>query len=131
MKVFVISKEIASEGMLVFLDFFERNRETRDDFHIVLAKEGEAADIIKIASVLAKDSSLKLEMQLKQAVKIWGLYPNVKLNDLISAITSPGRQPVMAAVKVEGDAKKGESVDNMKKPLPNAVVTINSLGCVS
>ncbi|MBB6447328.1 Ger(x)C family spore germination protein [Bacillus benzoevorans] len=127
MKVFVISKEIAQEGLLHFLDYLERNREIRDDVNIVVAKEGKAKDILKVTSILQKDSALKLDMQLQQARKVWGLHPDVRLNDLIDAITSPGRQPVLAVVKAKGDVKKGESVDNMKKPEPDAVIVIDSM----
>ena len=48
MRVFVISKDIASGGMMAFLDSFERSREFRDDFDIILAKEGKAADILQV-----------------------------------------------------------------------------------
>lgn len=106
MKVFVASKEIAKEGMFDFLDFFERSRELRDDFFVVIAKEGEAKDILQIPSILQKDSALKLEMQIKQGEKIWGLTPAVQLDELVSAITSPGRQPVMTTIRIEGDEKK-------------------------
>lgn len=127
MKVFVISKDIAKGGMLKFLDYLERNREIRDDFYVVLAKEGEAKDILNVINILQKDAALKLDSQLEQALKVWGLAPDVKLNNFIDAITSPGRQPVMVAVRVDGDAKKGASVDNMKKPEPEGIVIIDSL----
>ena len=48
MRVFVISKDIASSGMMGFLDAFERSREFREDFDIILAKEGKAADILQV-----------------------------------------------------------------------------------
>ena len=44
-----------------------------------------------------------------------------------SALTSPGRQPVMTAVRIQGEPKKGESVDNMKKAHPDALVVIDSM----
>ena len=59
--------------------------------------------------------------------RVWGSTPAVKVNDFIRALTSPGRQPVMAAVRIQGDPKKGESVDNMKKAHPDAIVVIDSM----
>src|SRR3954453_2587866 len=127
MRVFVISKDIASDGMMGFLDPFERSREFRDDFDIILAKEGEAADILQVVYTIQKSSSLKLMSQLEIASEAWGSAPAVQINDFIRAFTSPGRQPVMAAVRIQGDPKKGNSVDNMKKPHPDAVVVIDSM----
>ena len=46
--------------------------------------------------------------QLEIASEAWGSTPAVQINDFIRALTSPGRQPVMTAVKIQGDPKKGE-----------------------
>ena len=45
MRTLIISKELAKEGMLQFLDYLERNREIRDDFNILIARNGKAEDI--------------------------------------------------------------------------------------
>jgi spore germination protein KC len=60
-------------------------------------------------------------------VKNWGGNPNFRLNDVITAWRSAGRQPIMAAVTIKGDPKKGISVNNMKKATPNALGTLDSL----
>ena len=127
MRILVISKDIAESGMMEFLDAFERSRELRDDFDIILAKEGEAAEILQVVYTFQKSSSLKLMSQLETATKVWGSTPNVQVKDFISALTSPGRQPVMTAVRIQGNPKKGESVDNMKKTHPDAIVVIDSM----
>ena len=127
MRTLVVSKAIAESGMMEFLDTFERSRELRDDFDVILAKEGEAADILQVVYTFQKSSSLKIMSQLESATKGWGSTPNVKVKDLISALTSPGRQPVMTAVRIQGNPKKGESVDNMKKTHPDAIVVIDSM----
>ena len=74
MRIFVISKDIAESGMMEFLDTFERSRELRDDFDIILAKEGEAADILQVVYTFQKSSSLKLMSQLESATKGMGIY---------------------------------------------------------
>ena len=112
---------------MAFLDAFERSRELRDDFDIIMAKEGEAADILQVVYTIQKASSLKLMAQLETATKAWGSTPSVQINDFIRALTSPGRQPVMSVVRIQGDPKKGESVDNMKKAHPDALVVIDSM----
>ena len=127
MRTLVVSKAIAESGMVEFLDTFERSRELRDDFDVILAKEGEAADILQVVYTFQKSSSLKIMSQLESATKGWGSTPNVKVKDLISALISPGRQPVMTAVRIQGKPKKGESVDNMKKTHPDAIVVIDSM----
>jgi spore germination protein KC len=128
MRILVISKAIAESGMMEFLDSFERSRELRDDFDFIMTKEGEAAEILKVVYIYQKASSLKLMSQLETATKVWGSTVDVQVKDFISALTSPGRQPVMTAVSIKGSAKKGESVENMKKTTPDATVIIDSMG---
>ena len=110
------------------MDTFERSRELRDDFDVILAKDGEAAEILQVVYTFQKASSLKIMSQLETATKVWGSTVDVKVKDFISALTSPGRQPVMTAVRIKGNPKKGESVDNMKKTTPDAMVIIDSMG---
>ncbi len=127
MRTFIIDEEVAKEGLLEFLDYLERNREIRDDFNIVVAHNVKAAEVLKVSYPFQKSSSLKLFTQLRSVVQNWGGDPAVRLNDLIQALTSPGRQPVMAAVTIQGNPDKGNSVDNMKKISPDALVVLDSL----
>jgi spore germination protein KC len=126
-KVLVISEEVLRDGMIDFLDFLERNREIRDDFNIVTARNVKASDILKITYVTQKSSSLKLHTQLNTFFESWGGDPNIRLNDIIQAYTSPGKRGVMAALTIKGDIKKGTSVDNMKKAAPDAMVVVDSM----
>ncbi|MCA1040665.1 Ger(x)C family spore germination protein [Bacillus infantis] len=127
MRTLIISEEVAEEGTLEFLDYLERNREMRDDFNIVIARGSRAEDVLKVTYQFQKSTSLKLHTQLDTMEETWGGDPGVRLNDVISAWTSPGRQPVMAAVAIKGDPEKGSSVDNMKKVTPDALVVLDSL----
>lgn len=127
MKVLVIGEDILREGMLDFIDYLERNREIRDDFNIVAARNVKAADVLKVTYLVQKSSSLKLHTQLKSFVESWGGDPNIRLNDFIQAFTSSGRRGVIAALTIKGDSEKGASVDNMKKSAPDAMVVVDSL----
>lgn len=127
MKTLIISEEIGREGIMEFLDHLERNREIRDDFDIIVARKTKAADMLRITYHFQKSTALKLFTQIQSMVKNWGGDPNVKLNDVISASTSLGREPVMIAAIIKGNPKKGVSVNNMKKVLPDALVVLDSL----
>jgi len=127
MKTVVLSKEIAEKGMLEFLDFLERSREIRDDFNFVMVDGGKASDVLKVLYTIQKSSSLKLTRQLNTGAKIWGLDPDIRLADFVNAYTSMGRQPVMVAVRINGDPKKGATVDNLKKSELDTMVEIDSL----
>lgn len=127
MKVLVISEEVASAGTLDFIDFLERNREIRDDFNIVIAKNGRAEDILKVSAHYRKASSLKLSPQLDHLMEDWGGDPGMNIINFISELNLEGKEPVLATVRLKGDVDKGMSMDNIMKVTPDAIVTVDSL----
>ena len=74
MRVFVISKDIARSGMMEFLDAFERSREFRDDFDIILAKEGEAADILQVVYTDSEIFFFKIDVTVGNSDQSMGIY---------------------------------------------------------
>ncbi len=127
MQTLIIGEEIAKKGLMEFIDFLERNREIRDDFNIIIAHNVSAADVLKVTYPIQKSSSLKLHVQIDSMVQNWGGDPDVRLNDVVQAYTSPGRHPVMAAVTIQGNPEAGSGVDNMKEVSPKAIVVLDSL----
>ncbi|EWG13088.1 Ger(x)C family spore germination protein [Cytobacillus firmus] len=127
MRTLIIGEELAKEGIIDFIDFLERNREIRDDFNILIAREAKGSDVLKVTYQFQKSTSLKLHTQLDTMMKDWGGDPGVRMNDVITAWTAPGRQPVMAAVRIKGDPEAGASSENMMKVTPDALVVLDSL----
>ncbi|UOE56339.1 Ger(x)C family spore germination protein [Bacillus sp. CMF12] len=127
MRTLIIGEELAKEGIIDFIDFLERNREIRDDFNILIARGGKGSDVLRVTYQFQKSTSLKLHTQLDTMMKDWGGDPGVRMNDVITAWTAPGRQPVMAAVRIKGDPEAGASAENMMKVTPDALVVLDSL----
>jgi spore germination protein KC len=127
-RIVVIDEEIAELGMLEFLDFLERSGEFRNDFNILISKGVKASDILKITFSVQKDPSMKIHSQAQTLLNEWGGDPSVRLTDFISSLVTEGRHPVASVVSIQGDPKKGASVDNNKMLDPDAIVTINGLG---
>jgi len=130
MRVLVISEEVAEKGMMEFMDFMDRNREIRDDFDIVIARDGKAASVLKTNNMYKKSASLKVYTQLVSMYKDWGGAPKLRLNDFIRIYKSDGQTPVLVALKVKGDPKKGGNIENMKTITPENKVDVDSLGII-
>ncbi|WP_096200817.1 Ger(x)C family spore germination protein [Bacillus sp. FJAT-45350] len=127
MRAVVISKEIAKEGLLDFLDFMERYQEMRNDFNFIVAQNTSAEDVLKITYHLQRLSSFKLNTQLQAMVEEWGGDPDIRLKDFIRALLSSGKEPVLAEVKVDGSIEKGKSINNMAKTDPDTMVLLDGL----
>ncbi|MCT2343715.1 Ger(x)C family spore germination protein [Niallia taxi] len=128
MKLLVIGEDVAKSGMIDFIDYLERNRELRDDFKILIAKDSKASDVLKVTNLYRKSSSLKLSTQLENMFQDWGGDPDMRINDFINDVTLEGKEAVLNAVVVEGDKKVGATVENMNNVTPEAIVLVDSLG---
>ncbi|WP_442596069.1 Ger(x)C family spore germination protein [Neobacillus sp. D3-1R] len=126
-RVLVIDEAVAREGLLEFLDFLERSGEFRNDFNILIAREGEAQDILKITYPIQKDPSLKIHDQAQALHNEWGGDPGIRLTDFITTLILEGKHAVAAAVKVKGDPEKGSSVENNKKIDLDALIEFDGL----
>ena len=131
MYILAISEEIAEEGLIGFLDFVDRNREMRDDFNIIVVKKGSSAgDILEVINMYKKSASLKLARQLDTMEKDYGGVPDLRLNDFVRVYNARGQSPVLPAVRLNGDVKKGGNVENLKNVTPEGKVDVESLAVI-
>ncbi|MCT8139432.1 Ger(x)C family spore germination protein [Anaerobacillus sp. CMMVII] len=128
MRVVILSKEVVQEGLLEFIDFFEADREIRNDFNLIIADNVLAGDVLKVTYPIQRVSSLKIHNQLETMIEEWGGTPQIRLKDFVRALASPGREPVLSIIHVDGPIKKGNSIENMEKVDPHTMVTLDSLG---
>ncbi|MED4532077.1 Ger(x)C family spore germination protein [Metabacillus fastidiosus] len=126
-RVVVIDEEIAKEGLLEFLDFFERTGEIRNDFNIFISRGVKASDVITVVDPVQKIPGIKMNTQAQNFFKEWGGDPNVRMTDFIRALTSKGRNPVAQAVTIEGNPAIGKSVENNKEVVPPANFVLDGL----
>ncbi|MEM5593760.1 Ger(x)C family spore germination protein [Niallia circulans] len=127
MRILIIGEDMAKEGILSFMDYFDRDREIRDDFNIVVARDTEAVDFLRVTNDYQKVSSLKIFPQLDHMLEEWGGTPGIKLNDFIRTYSSSGQVPVLSAMKIQGEKEKGWDLDNIKTTVPGAIAKIDSL----
>jgi spore germination protein KC len=126
-RVLYIGEEVAKEGVLEFLDYLDRSGQFRNDFNIVVT-QGEKAEVFtKITYPVQKVPSLKMHKQTQSFIEEWGGDPAVRLTDFISAVTSLGRNPVAAAIKLKGDPKKGSSSENNQSLDIESLVEMNGM----
>lgn len=131
MYILAISEEIVEEGLMGFLDFVDRNRELRDDFSMVVVKKGSSAgDILQVINMYKKSASLSLARQLENMEKNYGGAPDLKLNDFVRVYNAKGQSPVLPAVHLNGDTKKGGNVENLKTETPEAQIDVEGIGVI-
>ncbi|TVY08317.1 Ger(x)C family spore germination protein [Paenibacillus cremeus] len=127
-RLFALNEEVAREGNLDFLDFLERDWELRDDFNMVIVTRGTALEVISTIIPGGISPSTKLFRQSGNFNREWGGDPQVKMKDMIEALTSEGRDPVVETVTVQGNANVGSKDENLKSGIIRNNVILSGLG---
>lgn len=127
-RIFLLGEEIAREGIRNVLDLFLRDHELRPDFYVAVAKGTKAVDILSTFTTLEKVPAEKLYKGLETSEKYWAPSVGVHLDDLIKALISEGRQPVLMGLEISGDVRKADKEENTKAIRPKALLRYSSVG---
>ncbi len=106
-KVVIISREIAEEGIVQVLDWFNRDAETRGDIHILVSKEKTAKEILTTRGLTKEATSLLLDDILTNEKSISNA-PHVETWKLTNILTKKGVGTIAAAVDLKqvGEEKR-------------------------
>lgn len=126
--VLVVSEDVAKDGIFDILDFFLREPSSRKDFNIVIARDTEAKDTLKIIAPLSSYPSQNISDNLIYTNKLQGIVSNVNYNQLISTIITDGIEPTINSVYIEGNKEEGSSTENTESSEPKAYVKLGTLG---
>ncbi len=112
LRLLIISEEVAKEGIADILDFLSRDKDFRGDFIIIIAKGSKAEDLLKVQTITEKISANALYALLEKSGEVWGETVAVSLRELLGMLTTPGKNPVLSGVKVQGDLAEGKTMAN-------------------
>jgi spore germination protein KC len=102
LRVLVLGESLARQGVGPVLDFLSRDHELRTDFYIVVAKDANAEDILKVQTAIEEVPANKLFTSMDESQRSWAPTVTVTLDRLITDLISEGKSPVLTAVKVIG-----------------------------
>ncbi|MBY9079897.1 Ger(x)C family spore germination protein [Paenibacillus sp. HN-1] len=111
-KAIIFSEEIAREGLIKVMDWYNRDTETRSDIYIFVSTEKTAREILELNSPMQAVVSFNLE-QLMRDEHNAGTAPVVEIWDFIGRIESKGKYAVAPLIRIEKSpgGKKTERVD--------------------
>lgn len=127
LQMLVLGEDFAKEGVAKVLDHITRDHEYRNDFYVVIARNSEARDILKVLTPLERTPATKLKNSLEVSSRAWGASTAVEFWKFTSSIISKGKEAVLTGVKVEGSDAKGNTGENVNMILPSARLTYAGL----
>ncbi|PPQ48670.1 Ger(x)C family spore germination protein [Paenibacillus peoriae] len=127
LRICVIGESMATEGMAKSLDLLSRYHQFRTDFYIVVSKGTSAEDTLKIMTPLDPIPANDLFSSLETSQKNWSPTTTVTLDELVSALTSEGMQPVLTGLRIVGNKEMGETSGNVQEIAPSARLQYSGL----
>lgn len=127
LRVLVIGEELAREGLNQVLDIISRNYQLRSDFYIVVAKEAEAHQVLKVLTPIERIPANKLYGTLELAQKEWAPTAKVRLDELINNLTTAGKDSVLTGIRVMDGSAEAQSKINIQQVEPPTKLVYSGL----
>lgn len=99
-KVIVVSEEIAREGVIPILDFFNRSIEVRSDIWLLVSLNKTAKEILNGKDVIHNTISYHINDVISSEKSI-SKYTGIKLFQFLNALSSKGISPIAPTAKME------------------------------
>lgn len=125
--IFVISEEVARDGVDSVVDFFLRYSSSRNKFFVVISKDVEAKNTLKIMTHLTNFPSQGISDNIKSTTDLQGTIAKMGFDKLISILLRDGINPVISSVQVIGDIEEGSKTENLESSAPKTYIKIGNL----
>ncbi len=123
----VMGEAAAKKGLSTILDSIERDPKIRANIPILLARDIKASKLLEIIPPFDKIPTKSLLGKLDNTVTKYGGSNGAMVYQVISALKSQGREPVISAVSILGNPKKGASKANLES-LDAVYTYLNGMG---
>lgn len=125
--IFVISEDVARDGVDSVVDFFLRYSSSRNKFFVVISKDVEAKNTLKIMTHLTNFPSQGISDNIKSTTDLQGTIAKMGFDKLISILLRDGINPVISSVQVIGDIEEGSKTENLESSAPKTYIKIGNL----
>lgn len=113
LEVLLISEEAAKKDILNTLDFFLRDRESSDNFMVVITKDSTPQEVLKILSATNSDPAKSIFETIKSTYEYEGSSTDYLLYDSIDMILDGKRGIVVASISLDKhDDTDGKNENN-------------------
>ncbi len=127
-EVLVLSEELLkNEDPLNYLDYFMRDAEIEKDSLVMVSMKDKAYNILKVITPLETIPSTNLKSTLNIADNFSGTLTIITIDQFISDLINEGAEPIIPMVKITGDIKDGEKMDNITESDPSAKLKFDAL----
>lgn len=122
--ILILDESIAKNDLKNIVDFFARDPEVRSEFYVLIGKND---SILEIITPLEKISSKNIVQSLESNNNYLGSTNLVTFHDLIDTYLNKKIDIALPAIKLVGDAKKGEEISNLENTEENTYHILDNI----
>lgn len=122
LRVLIFGEELARHGVGDAMDFISRNHELRTDFFLLVAKGGNASDILEVVTPFEYIPANSLYSSILVSHDKWAATGKVTLQKFITEMKLDGSDPVISGVQLNGTLEQGRMLENVKKINPDTLI---------
>ena len=126
--VIISDKLLIEESPLNYLDYFLRDSEVEKDSLIIIAKDDDAYNVLKIITPLDTIPSINLKETIKVTDDYKGTLSTITLDEFVASLSNNGEDPVLPTVKISGKKEKGAKLENISQSDPDAKIMLSTMG---
>ncbi len=126
MQVLFLSENILKEDYSEVMDFLMRNPSVRNDFYVLIEKDGN--DIIELTTPISQISASSIRSSLENNSMHYGISNIVNFNDLYEMYLNPNKEIVLPSIKLIGDIKDGQDMKNTMESSNYVKYELSTLG---
>ncbi|MFD4704577.1 Ger(x)C family spore germination protein [Gottfriedia sp. NPDC058432] len=126
----VIGEKLAKEKTLNYIfDVFERDSKIRVNIPVVIARNDSVYHVMNNLPALDKLPAKSIIGKIKNTSSLLGENQEIQMRQVISALSSSGREPVVNGAILENETKTSETLDNFSS-VKSSYNKIEGLGVI-
>ena len=126
--VVVIDEYVAKDDINIVLEALTRNPETAKKYHITVAREKKAEEILKTLSPLESFPSQNIANNIATSSTTQSITTESFISDFTMSLLRPGVNGVMSSITIEGEANDIDNQDDLKETEPKAMLKSETIG---
>lgn len=126
-QLLVIGESTAKSGVEGIFDIFERSHELRLNTTVIVARDTDAASILKLLLPVESLPAMGIVKKSKNTARIWGESRDIDVFELINGLGGEGAV-VISGARIIGDPEEGAKKSGMEQTQVKALVTMSGLG---
>ncbi|PET77007.1 hypothetical protein CN514_01620 [Bacillus sp. AFS001701] len=126
----VIGENLAKEKTLNYIfDVFERDSKIRVNIPVIIARNDSVYRVMNNLPALDKLPAKSIVGKIKNTSSLLGENQEIQMRQVISALSSSGREPVINGATLENETKTSETLDNFSS-VKSSYNKIEGLGVI-